>query len=283
MRNPGLLALPILAGALAACSGTGGGEASLDHPKVTRQGLIAISQEAAAGGTSTTYAAYATARFYEFAGEHAPIDPECHETQLGSCAVTDCALGTSWTAAGTRPARAGTLTIHGGLLAEPLTLTPKSASYTVPVVSRRLFLPNDTLTVSGSGDEVPAFSGSVPAPDDLTLITPKAEVHEGTRIPRAGDLAVTWTGGGRGKVQVSLGSWRDDGRSVSVACVFPAESGRGEVPGAALARLDRPGKTTRGTLTAVPFDERTLASGGWDITFRVMGTRKTVMLSSDDD
>ncbi len=51
----------------------------------------------------------------------------------------------------------------------------------------------DTITISATGATVPAFSGTVVVPDDLTVTSPTLSLTTPTTVPVASDLVISWT------------------------------------------------------------------------------------------
>jgi hypothetical protein len=153
--------------------------------------------------------------------------------------VGGCTTSTS-SSLGAISDNAGTLTISGGSI-PPGTTLPPSFTYSKST-NASWFAAGQTLTVSGSGDKVPAFGPrSVVAAPFVTLTAPQVSGGMAT-ISTSADLAVSWTGGQSGAVMtLSFAALVPDGQSPTLACAWDASLGHATVPKAALGQLTGPG------------------------------------------
>jgi hypothetical protein len=134
-------------------------------------------------------------------------------------------------------------------------------TYDVVSLSRALWsLPKAALTFSAVGGATPMFGENFCGPPGATITKPAAAPGAGLTIDRSADLALQWTGGAVGDLEVVL---RDDTTSttatVEVRCFFTGSSGQGTVPRAALQLM------SAGTHTVASYiwvREIGIASGG---------------------
>jgi hypothetical protein len=141
------------------------------------------------------------------------------------------------------------------------TVPSADGTYDVATSSRALWtLPKAALTFSAAGGATPAFGETFCGPPGATITTPAAAPGAGLTIDRATDLALKWTGGTVGDLEVVL---RDDTRvpdtTVEVRCFFVGSSGQGTVPKAALQMI---GPGAHPTASYIWVREIGIASGG---------------------
>jgi hypothetical protein len=157
----------------------------------------------------------------------------CTESTVGLCSVKVCP-GSDMPKTSDR---AGDITI-AGLLTGSTTLAFGSGSGGWDYAweqspSPALFDPGQTLTFSGAGDEVPAFSTSIVTPGPVTITAPTCTPNC-PAIDRSQDFTVMWTG--TSEVAAALLS-SNAATTTIVRCFFSASPG--VVPAAALQMLGR--------------------------------------------
>jgi hypothetical protein len=195
----------------------------------------------------------------------------CTQTTSGPCTLNRCEL-----ADGGRPPyfSAGTITINGGTLTAPITLTyDSSTGYSVFAATTPIYTPGDTFHVSAVGADVGAFSGaSAATPNDIVVTSPSGGTGTNLMysVDESKDLVIAWTGGSAGsQVQVGLSNLDDKSLALNVGCMFDAAAGTGTIPTALLTQL---GSFTSGFLEMFPISTASLASADATVTVTVQGT-----------
>jgi hypothetical protein len=189
-------------------------------------GAVFALQNSTAAGTATTLTA-------TFGSTSPPADSGCTQQSAGgACTAFTCPR---MPAARTPGPSAGAITAksNGGML---VTTPGADGTYDVPSLARALWtLPKAALAFSAAGGATPSFGETFCGPPGATITTPTTAPGAGLTIDRASDLALQWTGGAVGDLEVVL---RDDTTSsastVEVRCFFVGASGQGTVPKAAL-------------------------------------------------
>jgi hypothetical protein len=176
--------------------------------------------------------------------------PVCAETEVGPCIVQDC-FGK------TQPVtrvNAGTITVTGAAL--PIMLAPDADTiYSRVAATQLLFSGDETLTVTGSGGDVPAFAVSLTAPTQPTITSPGPPPGPARPvIDRAQPFHATWTNSKTtGKVYFYF-----EGPTyarVAMSCGFDSSALSGEIPANALASLPAgPGTLTMSSGTVAHDD-----------------------------
>lgn len=185
------------------------------------------------------YSAYAV--FRKGVGECAPkveIIGECHYFEMNpSCLDTD--------------ADAGIITIQSPMSTSLLTMEMPSVSGDGP-----LFQPGQTVEMSSTGAEIPAFSGSVVAPPAVALTSPSF----GAPIThsKSQDLVLTWPAT-TGHIVAFVAS--ADALPHALSCTFDGAAGIAKIPPKALAAF--PG--TEGYLVVYSIDSTTVMAGDWPV------------------
>jgi hypothetical protein len=228
--------------------GDDGGAADAFVPPPANNGFVSISSSHFVSGTTTVRAGSISAVF--------PLASTlaCTEERVGECFVYTCP---------TNPVpptyrSAGQVTVTGA--AVPATLMPQ-ADNTYDVVSsstQTMFDGGETLTATGGGAEVPAFTVSVVAPSRTTLIAPPKPSGSIT-IDRGQGFQASWTGGGAGLVFLYFGG--PAGSGVSMSCGYPASGGTANVPASALAMVP----AGMGSFSASGVSNNTTDVGDWRI------------------
>ncbi|MBL8919286.1 MAG: hypothetical protein JNJ54_10525 [Myxococcaceae bacterium] len=110
---------------------------------------------------------------------------------------------------------------------------PTTGGYAELLQNQELFSSGSQLTITAAGARVPGFTAQVIAPAAATLTAPVCSGMDCGSISKAAGLSVAWTGGtGTMAIQVAPPS-----SGLDVVCRFPAASGAGTIPAAALATL----------------------------------------------
>jgi hypothetical protein len=217
-------------------TGAGGGTFVMcdDHADFNGRGLCAptgkfgavvATQLATAAGTTTTLTA-------SFAAAKPTTDPGCTQESLGAaCVAVTCPAGAPLNPAGPE-AGAITAKSNGGSI---VTKPDASGAYDLAGLAGPLWSqPMAALTFTAAGGAVPAFSETFCGPVPATITKPAAVPGAGLTIDRTNDLAVQWTGGAVGDLEVIA---RDDGAGVELRCFFTGSDGQGTIPKAALAKI----------------------------------------------
>jgi hypothetical protein len=220
---------------VSACGGGGGGgddgddgddggppDASVPPPENT--GFVTVSSSRFVSGTTNVNAGSISATF------RLASSVVCTEQVIGECFLYTCPMNPP------PPTHrsAGPITVTGAAL--PATLMPLGDN-TYDVVStatQTMFDGGETLTATGTGGDVPAFSVSVTAPTLATLTAPAKPVGPLT-IDRGQDFQASWTGGGAGLVFLYFSA--PPGSGISMSCGYPAAGGTATVPASALAMV----------------------------------------------
>lgn len=219
--------------------GTGGTSAGF--------GLVLLRDTKQDLGGTPSRTAVATAEFHG----GATMDTRCTVQQtFGPCVVRTCGSGTAGTAS------AGAITISGGR--QPITLMPASAGgYTAfQDSSVGIFDGGETLHVMGAGAAVPAFSGSMVAPSQMTMTAPSSQTGSIT-LARSAGLSLAWSGASSGNVEITL----TGASGPEVFCSFPASSGSGAISSSALGLL----AAGDATLDAEQSSDTTVTAGGFHV------------------
>jgi hypothetical protein len=169
---------------------------------------------------------------------------------------------------------AGTITITGGTLSAPITLTYAAPTgYSVFSSTTPIYTPGETFNVSAVGADVLAFSGaSAAAPNDIVITSPSGGTGTNLMyaIDESTDLVITWTGGSAGAaVEVNLSNLDDHSLALNASCMFDASAGTGTIPTALLTQL---GSFTSGYLEMFPISTASVASANASVTITVQGT-----------
>lgn len=124
---------------------------------------------------------------------------------------------------------AGVLTVtpHGGAPRQ-LRLASNQSAYST--VWEPFFVPNQAIDVRFSGDDTPAFAGTLVAPSAISLIEPPCPPRQTTcpAFDRSRDLVVRWNGAGHGFVRFDVITTTSV--LLSAHCTFDARTGQGVIP-----------------------------------------------------
>ena len=149
--------------------------------------------------------------------------------------VGPCVVDTYGSGAGPKDTdrSAGKITISGGTKSAVL-LPEADGTYTTVNGQGALFAGGETLTITAQGAAVPAFVLSLVAPSKLTLSAPALPASGPLKVTRSAGITASWTGTSAGVVVVYLDA-AGGASAYAATCSFPASSGSGVVPAAALA------------------------------------------------
>lgn len=186
--------------------------------------IFAISDTTAAdGGAKSSYRAGAS-----FTHVTSP-DGTTQTKTVGPCIVEIIGDGP---AAQETDLSAGPVHITGG--SKAVDLTPKSDNTYAPSVgSTALYNGGETLTVSGDGKDVPAFTTSLTAPSTITLAAPVVTSGSLT-VKRSTGVTATFSGASAGSVVLYF-SATSSTMAFALTCTFAATAGGGSIPAAAFA------------------------------------------------
>jgi hypothetical protein len=130
-------------------------------------------------------------------------------------------------------ASAGTVTVTGATV--PISITPTIAGVYRAVGNSPLFATGDTLVLSATGGDVPAFSNvQVVAPAGVVVTAP-VEVADVYTIDTTADLPLAWTGGETGVIVVFI--FADSSNQVQIDIPFDSTLHAGTVPKGMLSKL----------------------------------------------
>ena len=155
---------------------------------------------------------------------------DCTETAVEGCVVFECGS----TALPFDEVSAGVVDVVGAL--RPLSLAFDGGYAGVDINDgSALFDGGETLTATGAGAEVPAFSLQVTAPVVVVIGTPVWPAPQDVlSVTRASGLHLQWSGSSAGEVVVVFNT---ADQSTEVSCAFAAADGAADVPSAALLAL----------------------------------------------
>jgi hypothetical protein len=225
-------------GGLVVTSGAGGGVFVMcdDHADFNGRGLCAptgqfgavvATQTLSSTGTFTTLTA-------SFAAAKPATDPGCTQQAAGAgCVAVTCP---NVNAKNPASVQAGAITAKssGGTL---VTTPDATGAYDRAGFASELWTaPTAALTFSAAGGAVPAFGDTFCGPAPATLSKPATAPGAGLVIDRSSDLALQWTGGAVGDLEVAFRE-AGDASSLEVRCFFTGASGQGTVPKAALGMV----------------------------------------------
>jgi len=192
----------------------------------------------------------------------AAFSSTCSPRVEGACELWTCSAMSAY------PARdlssVGTINVSDAS-GPIITMTPESDnSYDTGFDSdppTPLFPEADSLVVQASGDEVPAFSVRVVAPNNVTVTQPSETSP--LDVDLATGLTVHWTGTSTGDMVLRLSGGVGEGE---VDCRFPAADSSGTVPASALALIP----AGHGFYSFSTEGAQTVRLGDWETHVRAM-------------
>ncbi|MFO0548897.1 MAG: hypothetical protein U0271_10945 [Polyangiaceae bacterium] len=169
-----------------------------------------------------------SASFFDWSGY------TCTTVEEGPCTFVSCFAPAGLPVV--PPFGAGTIEFSGG--AQTVALTPNAQNlYSGGNDTQHYFVDGDVVTISATGDAVPAFSSTLTAPDVVNLTSDQL----GAAIDSTSDLLVTWAAGPtEGSLTIMFGAYTSDatgGTSHNLTCVYDITAGSATVPAAALQLL----------------------------------------------
>ena len=248
----------------------GGGSSSGDGG-ANAMGSINVGQSVT--GASVRYDIGAS--FGKF-GAPASGGPTCTSKKIGSCTalVCDNIGGDAGAPPNITTTSAGDITItSSGGASVVLSFDGATKRYASKTGATAFFAAGDTLTATAAGADVPAFGGkTVVAPAEIVLTAPTCTGTQCDPIDRTMDLAVTWSGGGAGKVQFTLEALGASKLS-TVSCYFDASAHAGTVTAEALSTLlVVDGTSVQGIEIVFPVNEMKFTAGDYPVTFSAQTT-----------
>ncbi|MGC4119033.1 MAG: hypothetical protein QM765_31595 [Myxococcales bacterium] len=190
--------------------------------------------------------------------------PGCESKAVAGCEVMDCAAS----AFDHLPPSlsAGTLTVSG-LIPGAINLSPAADGYQESGVMR-VWEPGAVLSVSATGEVVPAFGGrTITAPADIVVTEPLWRAGSFGSISRSAPLTVAWAG--QAPVGVSLTSMTSE-RILTLRCRLTESPGT--VPAEALSNLWAPDAGGVNALSIRPRQVVQFTVQDWEIELSAMGS-----------
>lgn len=210
------------------------------------------------GGQGSAYGSF-DARFAETTDPGIPA--ECEETVVGECTLIVC---TPAEEAPTQELRgAGDLTVTGTAI--DVEVTETDGAYSFYEDGEVLFDPGDELSVSATGDEVPAFDGSVVAPGHATIDQPS---EDDLVFSRDEDFVVTWDMTGDDGV---LAAYLSAGNA-AIYCEWPMGAGDATIPAELMGELP---EANDASLSFYDHAGSTVIAGDWRIEIAAETTPET--------
>jgi len=186
----------------------------------------------------------------------------CTGTPAGSCIYYSCPGQVS-----PQGVSAGAITVSGGLLTTPATMTPLPGGNEYSYFSSSPgYTAGQTLSVSASGATVPAFGPELIVAPALTQLTSPALALDGgtTVIPTGADLPLTWSGG-QPDATMLFEVLAMEGRTWTY-CTWNGSDDHGTVPAAAL----KPFSGMSAYVTYGQFSEASFYAGPFSIAITVL-------------
>jgi hypothetical protein len=237
--------------------GSGGEAASTYFGRVLfSNGYYGVDDVSVDGGVSGTFSEITSAG-----------DPDgCVETVDGDCTLILCPPFEGNPQA-TAPRLAGDLTVDGTLVEAPIVYDEKFDYYGFYIGGELIYASGDELSVDATGDDVPAFTGSVVAPAHATLTSPSSD---DLVFSLDEDLDFTWdVEGTGGRLLASLDVYNDDGSYAILYCDWPMDDGAASMPAAFMAEMP---PTDGALLSMYDWAVSSVEAGDWVIEVAVQGT-----------
>ncbi len=112
---------------------------------------------------------------------------------------------------------------------------PTDSGYYADQSGPQVVAPGDRISVSATGDEIPAFSASIVEPGPLRLISPAVGDYGELAVLDNADLELTFTGGAPGvQLGVTSQGGYTTGGTFLVQCSYASQAGRALIPKGAL-------------------------------------------------
>lgn len=243
-------------GSAGSSNGSVGAAGSANEP--ARWGAVQMIGLLGSGAGSTTQI---SARFGDPEHPQMQAATPCDVSTFGACTVSTCP--TDYVApdnSAVASPSAGKIAWSDGktFMGE---LTPDALGRYAPFASSTLgFSGGESLTVSGSGGDVPAFSTTVAVPLSLLLASPAADATGHLVSPKTQDLVLTFDRGMPGLDLYVQSMSSDPTTHSSLQCTFPSATGTATIPAAALAKL-----STAHKILLTTAQKQTVAAGDYRV------------------
>lgn len=162
----------------------------------------------------------------------------CTKREAGSCKLIECALtkDPSFKFANAKYPSAGTMTIKRSTGPELMvTPMPPGNDYITSTSGVAPGADGETVTISATGADVPAFSETLPLTPMIVLTSPTGKTATASG---GSDFRLSWTGGKGDRVAVTGSSSTVDATNVvELSCSFDADSGTGVIPSTLLSKI----------------------------------------------
>ncbi len=197
-----------------------------DDGGVVKLGSVVLQQTTAAGASQGAISASFTTNANRVG---------CSRRVDGPCTVVLCGTGAG---ASTTFQSAGTLTVRAAALDGGVVTLEPSAGATYQLITAALWrAPNQPLTITAAGAQVPAFSLTLPSPSTITVNSPTCTVNAPCTVSRSAPFTVSWSGGTTGSVVIDLFSQQGTAPSADVSCTFSASAGSATIPASTMRQL----------------------------------------------
>ncbi|MES1186198.1 MAG: hypothetical protein ABUL60_20460 [Myxococcales bacterium] len=234
------------------------GAAGSTNTESARWGAVQMIGLLGSGASSTTQI---SARFGDPEHPQLQAASPCDVSTFGSCTVSTCP--TDYVAPDNSTVAspsAGKIAWSDGktFMGE---LSPDALGRYAPFNNNTLgFSGGESLTVSGSGGDVPAFSTTVAVPLSLLLASPVADATGHLAWQKTQDLVLTFDRGMPG-LDLYVQSMSNDRTSNSfLQCTFPSAPGTATIPAAAMASL-----STAHKILLTTAQKQTVAAGDYSV------------------
>ncbi len=196
----------------------------------------------------------------------APHADPCERETAGACTLSRCPAASTSAA----PPDAGEITVETGVAFA--SLSPDTGvepdTYAAFLSKSVLYYGGELVKVSAKGGDVPAFVGTVQAPDIVSFTKPYTKPGETLTLDSTKDYACEWTAT---PDEVRFGVALKDSSSgaavdVQLSCAFDGAKGAGSVPQALLAKLPK----KQGALEVSARNQKLVTSGDFEITLRAL-------------
>ena len=199
----------------------------------------------------------------------------CTAVVLGDCTARDCgsairgSVSETYQSAGTLAVKGPSIDVQLEAKADPLLQYGSSLS------GLAQWAGGESLTVTTTGAEVPAFAGeAITAPSFVSLTAPSCPMSDCGTIPHDVPLLLRWSGGTNGTVSLRLNGSSDGEPGKSVTCNFAASAGTGAVPAEMLSTLSDLAPRY-GSLSVSTHSSRVFNAGDYSVTLHA-GTQGLV-------
>ncbi len=152
------------------------------------------------------------------------------------------------------------------------------------VAAQRAWHGGETVSVSSSGGDVPAFSGTVVAPEAIEFTSPRCAGPFGGcgTLPRNTPLTITWTGGTTTSVRVSLLSVDPDAPRARLSAVCTFDASPATVDLEVMQRLVPTSAGATNSLSLSARNARTVTAGEWTVELTASGVGSNGSFSTGD-